>query len=106
MDIPAVVGDVLGFVKCTYCGESYDLGPPKGTLFVYYPHAEYRYWAHVRESKRHQLVLDRMALHQRAMLAEAGEILNEARKARARERARIKRQEKKNALATGTAGDH
>jgi hypothetical protein len=83
-------------MKCSYCGESYDLGPPKGTLFVFYPHGEYRYWAHVRESKRHQWLLTVMARIVHQQMVEVGPILKEAKRVRTNERARLRRLEKKN----------
>lgn len=97
----------MGVVKtCGYCGEGYYPGPASGELWVWYPQGEAMYWKHVRESTKHQRMLTVQAYIVHVQLSEAGEILNEARKARARERARIKRQEKKDALAASTAGDH
>lgn len=69
--------------RCGFCGETYPQAHPVHNCrkcraegfdpdcevgFTYYPDGEYAYWAHTRDSIRHQAILDIHSLSQAELL--------------------------------------
>lgn len=67
-------------LPCAYCGVSYGLGDPTGSLINTYPRAESRYWAHCL-IEAHQAVLRERDATMIDQLVRLPTILTEARQA-------------------------